>query len=40
MTAPSTARHVIFVWKSQYDGRRMMMGVMAISVEAMPAAVY
>ena len=40
MKAPTTARQVIFSWKSQYDGSRMMIGVMAISVEAMPAAVY
>ena len=38
--APTTAFHVIFSWKSQYDGKRMMIGVIAISVEAMPAAVY
>lgn len=40
MMAPMTARQVIFSWKSQYEGRRMMIGVIAISVEAMPAAVY
>ena len=38
--APTIAFQVIFSWKSQYEGRRMMMGVIAISVEAMPAAVY
>jgi len=40
MKAPTIAFQVIFSWKSQYEGRRMMMGVIAISVEAMPAAVY
>ena len=40
MIAPTTERQVIFSWKSQYEGRRIMMGVIAISVEAMPAAVY
>lgn len=38
--APSTARQVIFSWKSQYEGSKMIMGVIAINVEAMPAAVY
>ena len=40
MTAPTTARQVIFSWKSQYEGSRMIIGVIAISVEAIPAAVY
>ena len=40
MIAPKTARQVIFSWKSQYDGRRIMIGVIAINVEAIPAAVY
>ena len=40
MKAPTTARHVIFSWNSQYEGKRMMMCVRAINVEAIPAAVY
>ena len=40
MTAPRTARHVMRWPKSQWEGSRMMMGVIAIRVEAMPAAVY
>ena len=39
MTAPTTARKVMGWWKSQREGRRMRMGVVAISVLAMPAAV-
>ena len=40
MTAPATVRHVTGWRNSQREGRMMMMGVSAISVEAMPASVY
>ena len=33
MKAPTIAFQVIFSWKSQYEGRRMMMGVIEVVAE-------
>ena len=40
MTAPMTLRNVMGCLKIQRDGNKIIIGVSAISVEAMPAAVY
>ena len=39
ITAPMMARKVIGCLKSQWDGRRIRIGVIAMMVDAMPAAV-
>ena len=39
ITAPMMARKVIGCLNSQWEGRRMSIGVIAMMVDAMPAAV-
>lgn len=40
MSAPTTPFKVIGWWNSQYEGSIMIIGVIAMSVLAMPAPVY